>query len=147
MAAVLIVFYVILLFFHLLVYMKEYRNKQQTKQRPGPGQSPLLTQSPLGPPVSSPIHPGNTPQSPMMSPTASPMTQHSSPMHSPAPLVSHSPGPGSVSSVLQSPGNPTASGMSPMQPSPRIGTPHSQSEGSPGPIQSPSQVYNLQNQF
>lgn len=126
----------------LLVYMKEYRNKQN-KQQPGQqGQSPLLvgqTQSPLGPPASSPIHP--TSQSPMMSPSASPMMQHNSPLHSPAGLVSHSPGPGSVSSVLQSPGsNQQNTSMSPMQPSPRIGTPLSQSEGSPGPVQSPSQV-------
>lgn len=123
--------------------MKEYRNKQQNKQRPGPGQSPLLmgqqTQSPLGPPSSSPIHPGNTPQSPMMSPSASPMAQHNSPLHSPSPLISHSPGPGSVSSVLQSPNTQTGASMSPMQPSPRIGTPLSQ-EGSPGPVQSPSQI-------
>lgn len=123
--------------------MKEYRNKQQSKQRPGPGQSPLLMgqqiQSPLNHPATSPIHLGNTPQSPLLSPSASPMTQHSSPLHSPSPIVTHSPGPASMSNVLQSPGNQTATTMSPMQPSPRIGTPLSQ-EGSPGPVQSPSQV-------
>jgi histone-lysine N-methyltransferase MLL3 len=69
----------------------------------------------------------------MMSPSPSPMMQqHSSPLHSPGPLLSHSPGPGSVTSMLQhSPGNPgpgSNSGLSPhsLQPSPRMGTPHSQ---------------------
>ncbi|XP_063909689.1 histone-lysine N-methyltransferase 2C-like isoform X2 [Zophobas morio] len=116
--------------------VQEYRNKQQAKQRPV--QSPLLLQqnhSPLGPPSSSPIHHSNTSQSPMMSPSASPLTQHSSPLHSPSPMISHSPGPGSVTNILQSP-----NGMSPMQPSPRIGTPHSQGDSSPGPAPSPSQV-------
>lgn len=110
--------------------MKEYRNKQQAKQRPGPGQSPLLMQqqnpSPLGPPSSSPLQ--NSNQSPMMSPSASPLTQHSSPMHSPSPMISPSPGP--VGNIMQSP---SGSNMSP-----RIGTPHSQGDGSPVP--SPSQV-------
>lgn len=122
--------------------MKEYRSKQQTKQRPGTAQVNLVTgqqsQSPLGPPNSSPIH--HTPQSPMMSPTASPMMQHNSPLQSPRPVVSHSPSPSSVASIMHSPNNPP-NNMSPMQPSPRIGTPHSQqSEGSPGPVKSPSQV-------
>lgn len=103
--------------------MKEYQTKQQAKQQPGPGHSPLQQiQSPLGPPASSPIHHTSTSQSPMMSPSASPLTQHSSPMHSPGPMISHSPGPGSVTNIMQSP----SSNMSPMQPSPRIGTPHSQ---------------------
>ncbi|KAF5271825.1 hypothetical protein FQR65_LT05056 [Abscondita terminalis] len=121
--------------------IQEYRNKQQAKQRPGqsgliPGQQ---NPSPLGPPASSPIH--HTPQSPMMSPSASPMMmQHNSPMQSPRPVISHSPGPSPVTSVIHSPNNPLGN-MSPMQPSPKIGTPHSQSEGSPGPVQSPSQVY------
>ncbi|XP_023312429.1 histone-lysine N-methyltransferase 2C isoform X6 [Anoplophora glabripennis] len=131
--------------------IQEYRNKQQTKQS-GPGQSPLQQiHSPLGPPASSPIHHPSTSQSPMMSPSASPLTQHSSPMNSPGPIVSHSPGPGSVQNLLQSPSSMPGNNMSPMQPSPRIGTPHSQKmksefidvlegEGSPGPVQSPSQV-------
>lgn len=115
--------------------MKEYRNKQQAKQRPTPGQSPLQQiHSPLGPPASSPIHHPNTSHSPMMSPSASvsPLTQHSSPMNSPGPIISPSPSSGSVQNILQSPGNtmPTNSMSpiqpSPMQPSPRIGTPHSQ---------------------
>ncbi|CAH0559006.1 unnamed protein product [Brassicogethes aeneus] len=127
--------------------IQEYRNKQQAKQNPGSGpmptgQSPLQQiQSPLGPPASSPIHHPSASQSPMMSPSASPMTQHNSPMNSPRPLVSQSPGLGSVQSILQSPGGIAAgSGMSPMQPSPRIGTPHSQGDGSPAPSPSPSQV-------
>ncbi|RZC33964.1 histone-lysine N-methyltransferase 2C-like [Asbolus verrucosus] len=123
--------------------IQEYRNKQQAKQRPGPGQSPLLIQqnhSPLGPPSSSPIHHSNTSQSPMMSPSASPLAQHSSPLHSPSPMISHSPGPGSVTNILQSPSSIAGSSMSPMQPSPRIGTPHSQGDSSPGPVPSPSQV-------
>ncbi|XP_024945171.1 histone-lysine N-methyltransferase 2C isoform X3 [Cephus cinctus] len=110
--------------------MQEYRSKQQQRQ-PQPQTS--------------------EPCSPLMSPS-----QHSSPMHSPAALVSHSPGPGSApSNIIQhspatfiiqhspnppllqhSPGNPQSSNpgtMSPhnMQPSPRIGTPHSQGEESP----------------
>lgn len=109
---------------------QDYRSKQQQRQ-PQPQTS--------------------EPCSPLMSPS-----QHSSPLHSPAALVSHSPGPGSVPSnmiqhspatsmiqhspnppLLQhSPGNPQASNpgtMSPhnMQSSPRIGTPHSQGEESP----------------
>lgn len=117
--------------------MKEYRNKQQAKQNPVGGHSPLQQQiqSPLGaPPTSSPVHHGSqSAQSPMMmSPSASPMGQQQqqqqlgSPMHSPSPLVAHSPGPGSVVGILQSPGGMVGGGMSPMQPSPRIGTPHSQ---------------------
>lgn len=126
--------------------MKEYQNKQQNKQqqqqqqRVVQGQSPLLmntqSNSPLAHPSSSPIHLGSTPQSPMMSPSASsPMTQHSSPLNSPNPVITHSPG--SIANLMQSP----TSNMSPVQPSPRIGTPHSQQgDSSPGPIQSPSQV-------
>ncbi|CAH1176242.1 unnamed protein product [Phaedon cochleariae] len=96
--------------------IQEYRNKHPAKQRP-----PEQIHSPLG-----------ASQSPMMSPSASPLTHHS-PMNSPGPIVS--PSPGSMQGVLQSPG-----GGSGMSPSPRIGTPHSQSEGSPGSVQSPSQV-------
>lgn len=127
--------------------MKEYRNKQQAKQQHAqPGQNPHVmgqqTQSPLGPPASSPIHSSATPQSPLLSPSASAspaMAQHSSPLPSPAPLVCASPSSGPVAGMLQSPGN-QANSMSPlgMQPSPRIGTPHSQGgEESPGPVQSP----------
>ncbi|XP_021938167.1 histone-lysine N-methyltransferase 2D-like [Zootermopsis nevadensis] len=140
--------------------IQEYRNKQQQKQRQqqGPGsvgppslligppvlgsstpqQQSVVIHSPLGRPASSPVHHPSTPQSPMMSPSPSPMMQqHPSPLHSPGPLLSHSPGPGSVTCMLQhSPGNPgpgSSSGMSPhsLQPSPRMGTPHSQSEESP----------------
>lgn len=131
----------------LLVYMKEYRNKQ-AKQRPTPGQSPLQQiHSPLGPPASSPIHHPSTSQSPMMSPSASasPLTQHNSPMNSPGPIISPSSGGPSVQGILQSPGgntmtvnskSPMQNSMqpssmqqpSPMQQSPRIGTPHSQSK-------------------
>ncbi|XP_046742436.1 histone-lysine N-methyltransferase 2C-like isoform X3 [Diprion similis] len=110
--------------------IQDYRNKQQQRQSQ--------------PQTSEPC-------SPLMSPS-----QQSSPMHSPAALVSHSPGPGSVpSNIIQhpqansmiqhspnppllqhSPGNPqtgTPGTMSPhnMQSSPRIGTPHSQGEDSP----------------
>lgn len=136
----------------LLVYMKEYRNKQQAKQRPASGQSPLQQiHSPLGPPTSSPIHHPSTSQSPMMSPSASvsPLTQHSSPMNSPGPIISPSASSASVQNIMQSPGGtiptnsmspmqpspmqaspmqPSPMQPSPMQPSPRIGTPHSQSK-------------------
>ncbi|KAJ9589925.1 hypothetical protein L9F63_016948, partial [Diploptera punctata] len=120
--------------------MQEYRQKQQQKQRqqqgggsglligpPSSQQQSVVIHSPLGPPASSPVHHPSTPQSPMMSPSQSPMMQQHSPLQSPGPLLSHSPGPGSVTSMLQhSPGN--NSGMSPhsLQPSPRMGTPHSQ---------------------
>lgn len=114
--------------------MKEYRNKQQAKQHPMSVQSPMMvsqqSQSPLNLPNSSPIqHP---PQSPLMSPSPSPMmAQHNSPLQSPRPIVSHSPG---LANVIHSPSN-TSSNMSP-----RIGTPHSQGEGSPSSVPSPSQV-------
>lgn len=117
----------------LLVYMKEYRTKQQSKpQKVAAGQSPCLQsplqqiQSPLGPHAASPM----TSQSPLLSPSPSrsPLTQHTSPMHSPGPIISPSPGPGTVQGLLQSPSSIAANNMSPMQPSPRIGTPHSQSK-------------------
>ncbi|KAL3280233.1 hypothetical protein HHI36_017729 [Cryptolaemus montrouzieri] len=122
--------------------IQEYRNKQ-AKQHPGQVTSPHMInqqgQSPLGPPASSPIHHQSTSQSPMMSPSASmsPLTQHNSPLHSPGNLLSHSPGPSSVPNLLQSPSSMAGSGMSPMQPSPRIGTPQSQSDS---PVHSPSQI-------
>ncbi|XP_063990116.1 histone-lysine N-methyltransferase 2C-like isoform X3 [Diachasmimorpha longicaudata] len=110
------------------ILAQEYQNKQQQRQ--------------VQPQTSEPC-------SPLMSPS-----QHSSPMHSPAGLVSHSPGPGSAGMIQHSPATsmiqhspnaqmlqhspgtqqPTNPGtMSPhsMQPSPRIGTPHSQGEESP----------------
>jgi histone-lysine N-methyltransferase MLL3 len=57
------------------------------------------------------------------------MQQHSSPLHSPGPLLSHSPGPGSM--LQHSPSNTGPSSNSCMSPhslqaSPRMGTPHSQ---------------------
>lgn len=95
-------------------------------------------------PVASPVG-QMAPQSPLMSPSPSsqqsmmavqsplnnnPLMQpNRSPLHSPSPLMSQSPGPGSVNSIMQSPGPQGQSSMSPfssMQPSPRIGTPHSQ---------------------
>jgi len=117
------------------VLIQEYQNKQQQRQ----------TQSQP-----------NEPCSPLMSPS-----QHS-PMHSPAPLVSQSPGPNMIQhspatpSIVQhspgtpllqhSPGNPQSTNPGTMSPhnvqqqSPRIGTPHSQcdeSPFSPGPMPSP----------
>ncbi|XP_056641929.1 histone-lysine N-methyltransferase 2C-like isoform X3 [Diorhabda sublineata] len=125
--------------------IQEYRNKHPASK---PRQEQI--QSPLGPPSTSPLHHPSTSQSPMLSPSLSPLTQHNSPLNSPGPLVSSSPGSGSVHNLLQSPNSVTTNNMSPlqassmqaspMQPSPRIGTPHSQSEESPGPVQSPSQV-------
>ncbi|XP_060525404.1 histone-lysine N-methyltransferase 2C-like [Cylas formicarius] len=123
--------------------IQEYRNKQQatkTGSSSAIGTPQSMLHSPHGLPSSSPIHHPSTSQSPMMSPQPSPLMQHNSPMHSPGHVVSHSPGPGSVANLLQSPGSMTGSSMSPMQPSPRIGTPLSQGEGSPGPVPSPSQV-------
>lgn len=122
----------------LLVYMKEYRNKHPViKQRTGSDQ----IQSPLGPPASSPIQQPSTSLSPMLSPSVSPMTQNSSPLNSPGPLIPSSPG--HVQNLLQSPNSISATNMSPLQSmqaspmqssplqsSPRIGTPHSQSKSS-----------------
>lgn len=117
------------------ILIQEYQNKQQQRQ----------TQSQP-----------NEPCSPLMSPS-----QHS-PMHSPAALVSQSPGPSMIQhspatpSIVQhspgtpllqhSPGNPQSTNPGTMSPhnvqqqSPRIGTPHSQSDESPfspGPMPSP----------
>lgn len=58
------------------------------------------------------------------------------PMHSPSPLMAQSPIPSNANAILQSPGNPNMSPYNSMQPSPRIGTPHSQPDEnafSPGP--------------
>ncbi|CAG9863833.1 unnamed protein product [Phyllotreta striolata] len=121
------------------VYMKEYRNKHPAvKQRTVTDQ----IQSPLGHPASSPVQQQSSASlSPMLSPSVSPMTQNGSPLNSPGPMVPSSPGHGAVQNVLQSPnGANAAAQMSPMQMSPRIGTPHSQSDESPGSAQSPSQV-------
>lgn len=117
------------------ILIQEYQNKQQQRQ----------TQSQP-----------NEPCSPLMSPS-----QHS-PMHSPAALVSRSPGPSMIQhspatpSIVQhspgtpllqhSPGNPQSTNAGTMSPhnvqqqSPRIGTPHSQGDESPfspGPMPSP----------
>lgn len=102
--------------------------------------------------VGSPVsglsgHNNMAPQSPLMSPSPSSSQQSMmavqsplsnpmlhpgrSPLHSPSPMMSQSPGPGSVNSIMQSPGPQGQSSMSPfstMQPSPRIGTPHSQGQ-------------------
>lgn len=111
--------------------MQDYKTKQQSKmQQSSPAgqmapQSPLMSPSPssqqqmMQQTVQSPL--GNNP---LLQPTRSPL-------HSPSPLMSQSPGPGSHNSMLlQSPGSSQPqSSMSPysnMQPSPRIGTPHSQ---------------------
>lgn len=119
------------------VLVQEYHNKQQQQQR-------QIQPQP------------NEPCSPLMSPS-----QHS-PMHSPAALVSQSPGPSMIQhspatpSIVQhspgtpllqhSPGNPQSSNPGTMSPhnvqqqSPRIGTPHSQGDESPfspGPMPSP----------
>lgn len=128
--------------------MQEYRNKQQAKMSPQmitqishPGSSPaqIAPQSPL----TSPSPSANSQQNIMQaaqSPLGNPMMQPScSPLQSPSPLMSHSPGPGSNGTILQSPSNQANAGMSPyssMQPSPRIGTPHSQDESpfSPGAV-------------
>ncbi|XP_050507765.1 histone-lysine N-methyltransferase 2C-like isoform X1 [Diabrotica virgifera virgifera] len=130
--------------------IQEYRNKH-----PAPKQRVEQIQSPLGPPSSSPLQHPSTSQSPMLSPSLSPLTQHNSPLNSPGPLISSSPGSVSVQNILQSPNSMPTNSMSPlqsssmqaspmqqspMQPSPRIGTPHSQSEESPGSAQSPSHV-------
>lgn len=101
--------------------MKEYRNKQQPQKTLMGGPATQLP-SPLGPPGSSPIHHPATSHSPMLSPQQSPLAQHNSPMNSPGPMIVHSPGPGSVAALLQSPGG----SVSPIQPSSRIGTPLSQ---------------------
>lgn len=122
---------------------QEYRNKQAAKMQPqmmshqGSSPAQMAPQSPLMSPS-----PSNSSQHSMMqsaqSPLGNPMMQPScSPLQSPSPLMSHSPGPGSNAAILQSPNN--QAGLSPystMQPSPRIGTPHSQDESpfSPGAI-------------
>lgn len=131
----------------------EYKTKQQAKLQgtltAGPGSSPAQIAPPS--PLMSPS-PGSQQnllhQAPAQSPLNNPILQpNQSPLHSPGPLMSQSPGPASVNSVMQSPGNHTNSNsaMSPyntMQPSPRIGTPHSQPTDdnpfSPGPSPSPS---------
>lgn len=122
--------------------LQDYKNKQQSKQPinqmnlnhqsvTSPAhvapQSPLLSpshshpsQPGLGQPVQSPI--GNA----MMQPSCSPL-------HSPNPMMAQSPGPGNNTGIMQSPvhqQNPNMSPYSSMQPSPRIGTPHSQQDES-----------------
>lgn len=142
--------------------MQDYKTKhqqQQQQQQQAKMISPLGPNHPAamavaaatGGSVGSPSGGHMAPQSPLMSPSPSssqqsmmavqsplsqpgPMLPHPgrSPLHSPSPLMSQSPGPGSVNSILQSPGPHGQSSMSPystMQPSPRIGTPHSQQSG------------------
>lgn len=129
--------------------MQDYRSKQQAKMQPQmissinhPGSSPaqqIAPQSPLMSPSPSSNSQTNIQQA-AQSPLGNPMLQPScSPLQSPSPLLSQSPGPGNNAAILQSPSNQGNSSMSPynsMQPSPRIGTPHSQEEGpfSPGGI-------------
>lgn len=98
-----------------------------------PGTSPanIAPQSPL----MSPSPSSNLMQSAIPSPISNPLLQSvRSPLHSPSPLMSHSPnGPNSINSILQSPNNQANASMSPysnMQPSPQIGTPHSQNDES-----------------
>lgn len=65
----------------------------------------------------------------VQSPLNSMLQPNRSPLHSPSPLMAQSPGTSSVNSIMQSPSNVVNANMSPysnMQPSPRIGTPHSQ---------------------
>lgn len=126
---------------HTLV-VTDYNTKKQSK-----------INSHMMPSLSNALSPAHmAPQSPLMSP--SPSSQQSmmqstqsplgnqilqpiqSPLQSPSPIMpSQSPGPANVNSILQSPGNQASnSGMSPyssMQPSPRIGTPHSNIDESP----------------
>ncbi|XP_052870721.1 uncharacterized protein LOC128276290 [Anopheles cruzii] len=151
------------------VILQEYNAKHQQSAKsatagvspsvggPAIGSSPLsqsliAPQSPLMAPSPSSSQPGggafNHHQPPVQSPLGNAIMQpNQSPLHSPSPLLSHSPGPASVNSVMQSPGgnhtnsNSAMSPYSTMQPSPRIGTPHSQIDDnpfSPGPGGGPS---------
>ncbi|KAL1379791.1 hypothetical protein pipiens_014643 [Culex pipiens pipiens] len=133
------------------VLIGEYKTKQQAKMQAAGG-SPAAQIAPPSPLMSpSPSSQQNMIHQPMaQSPLNNPMLQQpsQSPLHSPGPLMSQSPGPASVNSVMQSPGGNhtnSNSAMSPyntMQQSPRIGTPHSQAADenpfSPGPSPSPS---------
>ncbi|KFB47865.1 AGAP011192-PA-like protein [Anopheles sinensis] len=142
------------------VILQDYKTKHPTSKPaastptpvgapPGssPAQSLIAPPSPLMSPSPS-SQPGSLYQPPVQSPLGNPILQpNQSPLHSPSPLLSHSPGPASVNSVLQSPGgnhtnsNSAMSPYSTMQPSPRIGTPHSQIDEnpfSPGPTGGPS---------
>uniref|UniRef100_A0A182SP98 Histone-lysine N-methyltransferase n=1 Tax=Anopheles maculatus TaxID=74869 RepID=A0A182SP98_9DIPT len=147
------------------VILQEYKAKHQSSKpvtsgsttpvgvAPGssPAQSLIAPPSPLMSPSPS-SQQGPLYHPPVQSPLSNPILQpNQSPLHSPSPLLSHSPGPASVnSSVLQSPGgnhtnsNSAMSPYSTMQPSPRIGTPHSQIDENPfspgpgGPSPSPS---------
>lgn len=132
--------------------MSDYNSKHKAKM---PQQIPQQMINPINHAGSSPAQ--IAPPSPLMSPSPSsnsqsnlmqaaqsplgnPMLQpNCSPLQSPSPLMSQSPGPGSNAAILQSPNNQGNSSMSPystMQPSPRIGTPHSQDESpfSPGAV-------------
>lgn len=128
--------------------MQDFKSKQQSKmQQASPVGGPMAPQSPLmsASPSSSSSQQALMQQQQQVavpSPLSNnPLLQSAvaaarSPLHSPSPqLMSQSPGPGSCNSMMlqQSPGGGCqsngATAMSPynqMQPSPRIGTPHSQ---------------------
>jgi hypothetical protein len=132
-----------------LATKQDYDTKKSAKQM---SNNPQMVSSPMGQmseqsPMMSPSPSGmnqNIIQQPVQSPLGNPiMAPSQSPLHSPSPMMSaQSPGP---ASIMQSPGA-HMNAMSPyntMQPSPRIGTPHSQIDDSPfspnaGPIDSPS---------
>ena len=124
---------------HLAV-KQDYETKQKSKQMVN---NPHMAASPIG---------QMAPQSPLMSPSPGIINQNlmqsvqsphgnsimqpsQSPLLSPSPMMpSQSPGPANLNSILQSPGAHINNAMSPynsMQPSPRIGTPHSQNEDNP----------------
>lgn len=120
--------------------MTDYTSKQQAKllhASSSPAQ--IAPQSPLMSPSPSSNSQSNLMQA-AQSPLGNPMLQpNCSPLQSPSPLMSQSPGPGNNAAILQSPNNQGNSSMSPystMQQSPRIGTPHSQDESpfSPGAV-------------
>lgn len=127
--------------------VQDYKSKQQAKMaqplvasvnHPGTPPAHIAPQSPLMSPSPSSSNQSNLMQMSVQSPLSNPMLQPScSPLHSPSPLMSQSPVPGGNNPILQSPGNPSMSPYNSMQPSPRIGTPHSQSDEtafSPGTI-------------
>lgn len=127
--------------------VQDYKSKQQARMpqqilaplnHPGTPPAHIAPQSPLMSPSPSSSSQSNLMQMSAQSPLSNPMLQPScSPLHSPSPLMSHSPIPGANNAILQSPGNPSMSPYNSMQPSPRIGTPHSQSDEtafSPGTI-------------
>lgn len=127
--------------------IQDYKSKQQAKlaqqmvtpiNHPGTPPTHMAPQSPLMSPSPSSSSQSNMMQMSAQSPLSNPMLQPPcSPLHSPSPLMSQSPIPGSNAAILQSPGNPSMSPYNSMQQSPRIGTPHSQSDEtafSPGAV-------------